>query len=54
MDHPEVVEWLHAVLMQRLEEQEKRLSIYRATATATEDDIDSATLEELRSLGYIE
>jgi len=52
-DQPEVAARLHAILMARLEEQEKRLAIYQAEGTAIDDEIDPAILEQMRALGYI-
>jgi len=40
--------------MTRLDEQEKRLAIYRAMSTASDGEIDPTLLEQMRSLGYIE
>ena len=53
-EQPEVAERLHAILMARLEEQEKRLEIFRATSTASDVEIDPVILEQMRALGYLE
>ena len=52
--HPEIAERLRAILMARLEFQEKRRAIYEATSTAIDGAIDPAILEQLRALGYLE
>ena len=52
-DQPEIAARLHAILMARLEEQEKRLAIYQAEGTAIDNEIDPAILEQMRALGYI-
>jgi arylsulfatase A-like enzyme len=53
-NRPEIVERLHAILVAQLDEQEKRLAIYRATSTANDGEIDPTLLEQMRTLGYIE
>ncbi len=53
-EHPDTVERLHSILMQRLEEQERRLALYEAATGAPDDSIDPAILEQLRSLGYLQ
>lgn len=53
-DYPEIAARLRAVLLKRVETQKEKWTIYQATRSAKDVEIDPAILEELRSLGYIE